>query len=107
LEKGASINQDLPGSYNGFIYVLEGSGTFGENKVEATKGQAMWLGSSDESKVSGIHVSANEKLRLILFAGEPLREPVVARGPFVMNTEEEIRQAYRDYQQGTFLNPTN
>jgi redox-sensitive bicupin YhaK (pirin superfamily) len=107
LEKGASIIQDLPGSYNGFIYVLEGSGTFGENKVEVKKGQAMWLGSADEASRSGIQVSANEKLRLVLFAGEPLREPVVARGPFVMNTEEEIRQAYRDYQEGKFLNPTN
>lgn len=102
LEKGASIIQDLPGTYNGYIYVLEGSGTFGENKVEAKKGQAMWLGSSDDSKLSGIHVSANEKLRVILFAGEPLREPVVAYGPFVMNTEEEIRQAYRDYHAGKF-----
>jgi quercetin 2,3-dioxygenase len=107
LDSGSSIIQDLPGSYNGFIYVLEGNGTFGENKVEATKGQAMWLGSSDESKMSGIHVSANEKLRLVLFAGEPLKEPVVARGPFVMNTEEEIRQAYRDYHEGKFLTPTN
>ena len=50
LEEGSSIIQDLPGSYNGFIYVLEGSGTFGENKVEAKKGQAMWLGSADECK---------------------------------------------------------
>ena len=52
--------------------------------------------------MSGIHVSANEKLRLVLFAGEPLKEPVVAYGPFVMNTEEEIRQAYRDYREGKF-----
>ena len=62
----------------------------------------MWLGSADEASRSGIHVSANEKLRLVLFAGEPLKEPVVAHGPFVMNTEEEIRQAYRDYQEGKF-----
>ena len=55
--------------------------------------------------MSGIHVSANEKLRLVLFAGEPLREPVVAHGPFVMNSEEEIRQAYRDYQEGKFETP--
>lgn len=102
LEKGASIFQDLPGTYNGYIYVLEGSGTFGENKAEAKKGQAMWLGSSDDSKLSGILVTAYEKLRVILFAGEPLREPVVAYGPFVMNTEEEIRQAYRDYHGGKF-----
>ena len=102
LEKGASISQDLPGTYNGYIYVIEGSGTFGENKVEAKKGQAMWLGSADDAEMSSIHVSANEELRLVLFAGEPLREPVVAYGPFVMNTEEEIQQAYRDYHEGKF-----
>jgi redox-sensitive bicupin YhaK (pirin superfamily) len=103
VERGASISQDLPGSYNGFIYVLEGNGTFGENKVEAKKGQSLWLGAADESNMSSINVTANEKLRLVLFAGEPLGEPVVARGPFVMNTEEEITQAYRDYRNGMFI----
>lgn len=103
VDEGCSIIQDLPGSYNGFIYVLEGSGTFGANHVEAQKGQAMWLGSADEAKMSSIRVAANETLRLVLFAGEPLREPVVARGPFVMNTEEEIVQAYMDYRNGTFF----
>lgn len=39
LEKGAYVIQDLPGTYNGYIYVLEGSGTFGENQVEATPAQ--------------------------------------------------------------------
>lgn len=107
LEEGASISQDLPGTYNGYIYVLEGSGTFGENKVEAKKGQAMWLGSANDGELSSIHMSANEKLRLVLFAGEPLREPVVAYGPFVMNSEEEIRQAYRDYQEGKFETPVD
>jgi quercetin 2,3-dioxygenase len=102
LEKGSSIVQDLPGSYNGYIYVLEGSGAFGENKVEAKKGQAMWLGSSDDSELSGIQFTANENLRFVLFAGEPIKEPVVAYGPFVMNTEEEIRQAYQDYREGKF-----
>ena len=48
VDQGASVSQDLPGDYNGYIYVLDGSGTFGENKVEAKKGQAMWLGSADE-----------------------------------------------------------
>ena len=103
LEEGATIAQDLPGSYNGFIYVLEGSGTFGENKIIAEKGQAMQLDSAVEAEMSSIQVTANEN-RLILFAGEPLKEPVVAYGPFVMNTEEEIHQAYRDYQEGKFGN---
>jgi redox-sensitive bicupin YhaK (pirin superfamily) len=102
VDGGASVLQDLPGSYNGFIYILEGSGTFGANRAEAGKGQALWLDSADEAGMSSIQVTANEELRLVLFAGEPIREPVVARGPFVMNTEEEIAEAYRDYRNGTF-----
>ena len=74
----------------------------GKRKVEKKKGQAMWLGSGNKEKMSSIHVSAKEQLRVVLFAGEPLNEPVVAHGPFVMNTEEEIQQAYRDYQEGKF-----
>lgn len=145
MEEGASIVQDLPPTYNGFIYVLEGSGIFGANKREAHKGQAMQLeipiwDNKDESNktneeshelsetqktdesnaaydssrkakdsdtsgtnLGGIRITANEKLRAILFAGEPLHEPIVAHGPFVMNTEEEIWQAYEDYRNGTFL----
>jgi quercetin 2,3-dioxygenase len=102
IENGASISQELPGSYNGFIYVLEGSGSFGEDNVQAKKGQALWLGAAD-LELSLIKVTATEKLRIILFAGEPLKETVVARGPFVMNTEEEIAQAYADYRNGKFL----
>lgn len=45
---------------------------------------------------------AEETLKAILIAGEPLREPVVARGPFVMNTMEEIIQAYEDFRSGKF-----
>jgi quercetin 2,3-dioxygenase len=103
IENGASINQDLPGNYNGFIYVLEGSGTFGKDNVQAKVGQALWLGATD-SEQSLIKITATSPLRLVLFAGVPLKEPVVARGPFVMNTEEEIVQAYTDYRNGKFGN---
>ncbi|MCM3768293.1 pirin family protein [Neobacillus niacini] len=102
IENGASVIQDLPGNYNGFIYVLEGSGSFGGNNVQAKKGQALWLGAAG-SEPSLIQVTATDQLRLVLFAGVPLKEPVVARGPFVMNTEEEIAQAYADYRNGKFI----
>nr|WP_307479324.1 pirin family protein [Cytobacillus purgationiresistens] len=103
IDSCASISQDLPDSYNGFIYVLEGSGIFGENEIQAAKGDAMQIDFGSGNDSSSIKVSANEKLRLVLFAGEPLNEPVVARGPFVMNTEEQIMQAYQDYREGKFV----
>ncbi|AYB46387.1 pirin family protein [Paenibacillus lautus] len=104
LEPGASIAQDLPGSYNGFIYILEGSGTFGGNSVNAAKSQVLWLGAGIDGEPSEIRAAAAaEPLRFVLYAGEPVREPVAARGPFVMNTEEEVNEAFREYRTGTFL----
>lgn len=103
MEQGASVAQNFPSSYNGFIYILEGSGMFGINKVTASKGQVLWLDTDKRSQESEIEMTANEPLRLLIYAGEPLNEPVVARGPFVMNTEEDIFQAYQEFKQGTFL----
>jgi len=49
---------------------------------------------------AGARVEADVESRFLLLAGEPIDEPVVGYGPFVMNSEEEIRQAIRDYQNG-------
>ncbi|MDP4083145.1 MAG: pirin family protein [Bacillota bacterium] len=104
LEEDAVITQDLPGEYNGFIYVLEGNGRFGSSETEAQKGQVLLLGNGVSGEESQITIRAKgEGLRALLYAGKPLHEPVVARGPFVMNTEEEIREAYRDYMEGKFV----
>jgi redox-sensitive bicupin YhaK (pirin superfamily) len=102
LQPGATVTQDLPGDYNGFMYVLEGKGQFGKSKTEAEKGHVLLLGKGEEGQASEVTITARESLRLLLYAGKPLNEPIVARGPFVMNTEEEIRQAYRDYMDGKF-----
>src|SRR5690606_28728720 len=58
LEAGASISQDLPGGYNGFIYIIEGSGTFGASRKQAEKGQVLWLGSADGTAKSEIDMIA-------------------------------------------------
>ena len=83
-----------------FWKALECLGTI---RVKAEKGEVLLLDSVKEKiKTSEIIIKANEKLRIIFIAGKPLKEPVVARGPFVMNTEEEIKQAYADFRSGKF-----
>jgi|GEM_PF-2249677 len=50
----------------------------------------------------GIHIAAGEDAKLLLIAGRPLKEPIAQHGPCVMNTQEEIFQAVRDFQDGRF-----
>ncbi|ABO66867.1 MULTISPECIES: pirin family protein [Geobacillus] len=102
VEPGITVVQDLPGHYNGFLYILEGSGTFGAGNTEGKAGQVLLLSRHSRGEETELKVTAREKLRLLLYAGEPVNEPVVAYGPFVMNTPEQIREAIRDYQEGRF-----
>ncbi|GAD15069.1 pirin [Geobacillus kaustophilus GBlys] len=102
VEPGTKVVQDLPGHYNGFLYILEGSGVFGADNIEGKAGQALFFSRHNRGEETELNVTAREKLRLLLYAGEPVNEPVVAYGPFVMNTPEQIREAIRDYQEGRF-----
>ncbi|CAM3003175.1 pirin family protein [Paenibacillus sediminis] len=102
LEPGASMTQDLPSSYNGFIYVVNGEGYFGAEETKGKKQQVLWLGSASEGSESEVTIRAQQKLHAFLVAGEPIGEPVVQHGPFVMNTIEEIKQAFDDYNSGNF-----
>lgn len=102
LEPNATFIQELPSSYNGFLYIVEGRGSFGSEKTKGKKRQVLWLERTSDDKETEIEIHAEEKLRVLLYAGEPIRENVVAHGPFVMNSEEEIAQAYQDFQEGKF-----
>jgi quercetin 2,3-dioxygenase len=96
LEPHATFEQDLPADYNCFVVALEGAGFVGSSAVLIRGGQVAWLEyERDESKV--VFASTDNRFRAILFAGRPLREPVVAQGPFVMNSEEDIERAYADF----------
>jgi redox-sensitive bicupin YhaK (pirin superfamily) len=98
---GHTAIQDFSEDYNGFIYVLEGSGIFGANKLEGFTREVLWMSPSIDSK-SEVVIQAQDDLKVLIIAGRPLREPVVAHGPFVMNTEQQIRNAYDDLRQGAF-----
>ena len=103
LDLGASVRQDLPADYNAVIVVLEGDGAIGAEARFVAAGDVAWLTRGDSGKASEVAIRAQDKrLRVLLYAGRPLHEAVVARGPFVMNTEVEIEQAYADYRAGRF-----
>jgi len=99
LEPETSFRLPVSEGHSAFAYVLEGGGSFTENEfVEAVKMVVFEDGDS-------VHIEASSDLhvRFILVAGAPFNEPIVPYGPFVMNTEEEIRQALADLRNGTFV----
>jgi redox-sensitive bicupin YhaK (pirin superfamily) len=97
-EAGAEVRLEIPAEDRGFLYVVEGSARIGGQAVRA--GQSAWF---DPSRVETVVVQAVEPLKAVLYSGRPIPEPVVAYGPFVMNSMDEIRQAYADYQSGAFV----
>ena len=82
--------------------MLEGCGRFGAADTPATAGQVIWLGTAGADTCTELKVAADTAMRALFWAGPPLGEPVVARGPFVMNTHGQIAEAYADYRAGKF-----
>jgi redox-sensitive bicupin YhaK (pirin superfamily) len=95
LEIRGDAEQEVPASYRGFVYVLEGNAEVGGRAL--TKGEVGWFEPGEGA------LSFRGDFRALLFAGEPIDEPVVAYGPFVMNTRQEIVQAFEDYQAGRLV----
>lgn len=100
LEAGARFEQAVPTGHSAFAYVYEGGARFGDGDAatEGGKGELLVFGPGERIAVEGRQAGT----RLILVAGRPLREPVARYGPFVMNTQAEIRQAFEDFQAGRF-----
>ncbi len=100
LDAGVTWHHQLPEGHNAFVYVFEGAVTVGEgDDARPLALQELGvLGGGDDFVVRAGDAGA----RLILVAGRPLREPVARHGPFVMNTRQELMQAFVDFQEGRF-----
>lgn len=96
LPAGTSFWQALPRTHNAFVLVYRGA----VQVAGQTVGEgAMAVLANDEGS-NGVTLAASQPARALLIAGRPLNEPIAQNGPFVMNTQEEVLAAFRDYRDG-------
>jgi redox-sensitive bicupin YhaK (pirin superfamily) len=102
LEPGAALAQELPGSYNGFLYVLEGDLVAGgPEATRLTKGQVGWLGDAHAASQTMARLAAGESgARAVLYAGERQGVGIVMHGPFVGETRADLVRLSQAFVQG-------
>ena len=102
VEPGAELRLPWRADFNALGYVLAGAGTVGADRRPVRTGQLAVFGPGEvltfgaQRRMDG----PSEKLDVLVLGGQPIREPVAAYGPFVMNTRAELVQAFEDYQAG-------
>ncbi|MEI4517000.1 MULTISPECIES: pirin family protein [unclassified Stenotrophomonas] len=100
LDAGTAWDYVLPEGHNAFAYVFGGGLTIGDGD-DARPVDRQEMAVLDGGQLLQLRAGAGGA-RLILVAGRPLREPVMRHGPFVMNTRQELMQAFVDFQEGRF-----
>jgi redox-sensitive bicupin YhaK (pirin superfamily) len=102
VSPGARLSMPWRSDYNALGYVLAGRGTVGSEPRPVESGQLTVFGPGNALTIAAAEVqeSRSSNLDVLLLGGQPIREPVAWMGPFVMNTREEVMQAFADYQAG-------
>ncbi|MCA1721054.1 MAG: pirin family protein, partial [Actinobacteria bacterium] len=102
VDPGAQLVLPWPTEHNCLVYVLNGRGTVGVEQRPVQTGQLTVFGPGDALTVAAStgSQSGSGTMELLLLGGRPIREPVAWAGPFVMNTEAEVRQAFEDFNAG-------
>jgi redox-sensitive bicupin YhaK (pirin superfamily) len=98
LEPNTQAQVQLPMDHAAFAYVYEGQAQIGEPAQTISRGSIAVLSAGDRLWLA----AGSDGARLILVAGKPLKEPVAKYGPFVMNTAEQLHEAFADFQAGRF-----
>lgn len=105
LEPGATFEQDLPSSYNGFFYVLEGEIAVGPDSRALKPGQVGWLDRPAAGRDSFIRISGTTRARALLYAGQPQGDPLVSYGPFIGDSQGDILRVMGEYRSGRYGPP--
>jgi redox-sensitive bicupin YhaK (pirin superfamily) len=99
LQAGVTVTQSLPSFYNAFLYIIDGDVRIDNELLK--KNQVGWLDKLSATSSSDLTLSAGKSgARIILYAGEPQGDPIVSHGPFIGNSEDDIRRLYQTYRQG-------
>jgi len=96
LPAGSRFTQALPAEQNALVYVYRGTVSIAGIEVPSQRMAILGNAAQDD----GVDIEATVDAKALLIAGRPLNEPIKQYGPFVMNTQEEIFQALKDYQDG-------
>jgi quercetin 2,3-dioxygenase len=109
LDPGCTVDYELPASHRAFAYVMSGAATVAGRNADA--GQIAWSDPVPAGHVgpasgrSTLRLATREReheTKLMVYSGQPLNEPIVFGGPFVMNEQREIHQAFQDFHAGKF-----
>jgi redox-sensitive bicupin YhaK (pirin superfamily) len=102
VHPGASVTLPWPAEYNALAYVLAGAGTVGDDRRPLRSGQTAVFGAGGTVTFAAdaTQDAHTPNLDILILGGAPIREPIATYGPFVMNTADEIRQAFEDFQAG-------
>ncbi len=100
MDTNSEFKHSINNTHNVFAYVIEGEAIFDSSKDTLVNVENLVIYRDGEEVVVR---SKEMPVRFLLISGKPIGEPVVWRGPIVMNTEEELKIAFREYSQGTFI----
>jgi len=102
LEPGAQLKLPWRKDFNALVYTLAGAGYVGDNRQPVKLGQLAVFGDGDVVTVEAAQrqESRSPRMDVLILGGQPIREPIAAYGPFVMNTKAELVQAFEDFQAG-------
>jgi len=104
IQPHSEFKHSIDKDHNVLAYIIEGEGYFDNNREILVGSENLVIFREGEA----VTISTGEKsVRFLLISGKPIGEPVAWRGPIVMNTEDELRIAFREYQNGTFIKHQN
>jgi redox-sensitive bicupin YhaK (pirin superfamily) len=103
MDADAEFAQELPATYNGFLYVLDGQVSIGQERTTLVAGQVGWLRDADGGAATrtDLHVTGGSRgARFVLYAGERQGVPIVMHGPFVGETRADLMRLSKEYMEG-------